>query len=712
MMKLRIKFLNFRYLPFMLLVAIVGILISLLDFAFTLAVLILFVLAIVGFVIFKKTRKYTLRIAVLLVTFVIFALAGGSVISKATAYHPVINNALVAGTINSDSDMVGEPIDGTNSLRYRLILANCTYTTKSENGKLDGFVGAYLPLEKDTNFKVGDTIIIHADIIPKTIKIAESVNIYNYMDGVRYNLDYPTLSEIISDKASLIESIRVRARDSMINNIPAGGMMYSVVFGDKKVLSDTFVSSVNLTGLAHLFAVSGLHLGLVASIIGWITKRLKAHKLVDYFVVLSLSFLYALLVGFTPSITRAFLMLTIYKSGNLFGVRHCGISSLSLSAIIILLINPLTLFNLSFQLTTMAIVGILFFYKPINKVIKTKWKAFNSFVAMNLSVNIATLPILLHCFGSVSLIFLFANILVVPLVTLLFPFIFVGTLLSCIYSYLAYIIYPLGFVFSFVELLVNLVAKIPFLSVNIKLNILLMTLYIVFLVIISTYSLISKKPKIILSVLLSVTILISSLLTSFGILDGSAKIETIAANTHYDMIMVDVKNEHYLICNGNLSLYSIYKCKSFMSEKNITKLDGIVKASFDNDELFVLSKYKDTLNIKKLITSTKTEPLTDIFGKQIYFAVTSGGCIIAPLDEYIVEISTGDCKIVFVDNRSGRNPKFSGHINILYCIGNNDFVRDIMPDYFVNDKAVLNYIPQSVNSYFTFIIKDDKIKIR
>lgn len=713
MRKQKKKFLNFRLLPVMLLVAIAGILVvSLLNSAYAFILGGLFLIALIIIAILKKFRKYLAKASVLFMTFVIFVVSSSIIMDKATRAFAPTTDSTIIGVINSDSDVSGRIIENGEFEEYYFVLTDVQYYTNVTPVKeLDGKVGVHLVIPKDVNHSVGDKIIIQADIYPKKVNLTESVSVYNYISGVRYNLINAQFVDIVKGKASIDETIKVKSRDAMLKYIPGGEIMYSMVFGGKNLMADDFVSAVNLTGLAHLFAVSGLHLGLIAGIIGWICKKCKANKLLDYLVVLILSGLYALLVGFGPSVARAFLMLTIYKTSKLFGFRYCGISSLCLSGLSILLINPLTLFNMSFQLSFMAIIGLLFFSKPLGNIIKTKWKAFNSFVIANLSVNIGVLPILLHYFGSVSLIFLFANILIVPVATLVFPFICAGMFLSCIYSPLAYAILPLGYLFKFLEGLVILVAKVPFIAINLKLSIFWIILYVALLVVISSYSMISKKPKIIIASLMVAVIIVTNIVVSFGRLDGSVKLESVVTEDYYSIVMVDIKNEHYLVINGNIPVYALRQCVLYMSEKNIHKINGLVKSSFEGKEVEVLAQYKQALKIEKLITNTSHSAFKDIFGENVLHAAVVGDYILAPITNNVVELSGKGSRVLFVNNLDNKNDYLSGKTDLIYLLGNSNIVSQIDYRYLVNDRAVSDYIAQSVNTYFTFIIKNAKIKI-
>lgn len=712
-MNFKKKFLNFRYLPFMLLVAIAGILlISLLDFVYAIVVGALFLLSIILTFCVKKWKVFRIRMIILFVTFVIFALVGGEWASNAKQFRMPIDQTIITGVINSDSDMKGERAENSDYILYNLVLTDCSYYENDKNNDLDGKIGTYIYLHNDIKFSVGDIISLKADAIPKTIKLTQSVNVYNYVEGIRWTLDKPVCVGIYAGKPSLTESIKIKAKEAMIKYVPSGEIMYSMVFGDTKAMLSSFNWASKATGLSHLFAVSGLHLGIVSGVVGFLCKKSKANKLVDYLVVLLLSGLYALLVGFGPSVARAFLMLTIFKTGNLFGVRHCAISSLSLSAMIILIINPLTLFNLSFQLSIMAIVGVIFFEKTLSKLFKIKWKALRTFVSLNLSVNIALLPIMLHYFGKVSLIFLFSNLLIVPFAVLIFPLIFLVVLLSAAYAPIAYILLPFGYVFSFLSLMIINLAKLPFLSINFSLNFFWIAVYILLMVLLSTFSMISKKPKRILAIVLSVFIVANVILTSFGRIDGSTKLEMVTSKNDTDIVMLDVGNKHYLIVNGELSVYSLGACSSYLAEKNIAKIDGLVKSSFSDSEISVLNKYKTKLNIACLITNTITPVLQYVFDDKVFLTKVVGEYTIAPINENVVWLNSDLSNIVFASNiEYGNQVNIPHKVDILYCTGNFDIAYVAKPKYFVNNNAVINNIPQSVNSYFTFIIKGDKIKV-
>lgn len=707
---LKKKVLNFRLMPMMLLVAIVGILsISLFHFLVAIIGIVAFgiVVLVVGLV--ERYRKYLGRVVILFITYIVFVLVGGAVITKATTYVPPVKSAVVTATINSDSIMEGEELESGS--KYSLVLTDGSYVDKGKTTKLGGKISVEVVLPKDKKFKVGDIIVIKADILPKTVKIAESVNIYNYMEGIRYRLDNSEYMDMLSAKPNFRESIKIKCREAMLKYVPSGEIIYSMVFGDKIAMDSEFVSSSRKTGIAHLFAVSGLHLGIVSGVVTYVVKKIKIHRVIELILVVMLTGAYAVIVGFGPSVTRALLMLVVYKTGRLLGLRYCGISSLAISGIIILLINPLTLYNMSFQMSAMAMIGILFFEKPLEERIRTRWKKLNKFIALNLSVNISIIPITLHYYGNVSLIFLIANLLIVPIITVIFPINIIVVIIAAVVPEASYVIVPIGYIFSFIEQITKIMGEIPFISIRLTLSIYSVIGYIIVMVVVSRYSMVRKLPKRVISVGVILIILTASLVTGMGRLDGSVKLERIITNTEYDVVMMDIQNKHYLMVNGKLNENTMYESMSYLKEKNIQSISGIVKSKIEDNEIEIIKKFKEKVEIEEIITHKESIQLSTILDIKVIYARVVGEYMISPITEEIIQL-TGNGKVIqLIDNRKGRITSLTEGIDILYMVGDNKLITDKTTNYYVSDIGVENNIPQSVNSYFTFILKNDTIRV-
>lgn len=148
-----------------------------------------------------------------------------------------------------------------------------------------------------------------------------------------------------------------------------------------------------------------------------------------------------------------------------------------------------------------------------------------------------------------------------------------------------------------------------------------------------------------------------------------------------------------------------------MSEKGIDKLNGIVKAEIEGDEADILKEYMEVLNIQSIIMNGENKAVTDIFNGKVKYMESIGGWEIAATSDRIIQINNDESKIVFANNLQGELTSLPKEIDLLYIVGNKGVVRTSPPKYLVSDDAVINNISQSVHSYFTFVLKNDKIKV-
>ena len=149
-----------------------------------------------------------------------------------------------------------------------------------------------------------------------------------------------------------------------------GGVMKALLTGDRSALSQETRDIFSRIGTAHLLAISGLHIGIVASMTFWFFRFLlgrservllaawatKGAALLSLFPVL----FYGLLAGMSPSTQRAVVMVAIFMLGLLFERERDPINTLAVAALVILIVRPPALFAISFQLSFSAVLAILY----------------------------------------------------------------------------------------------------------------------------------------------------------------------------------------------------------------------------------------------------------------------------------------------------------------------------------------------------------------
>ena len=193
-----------------------------------------------------------------------------------------------------------------------------------------------------------------------------------------------------------------------------------------------------------MFAISGLHIGIVYGILSCVFKKAGINKYLRTALCVIPVFLYAGICGFTLSSVRAAVMCTVGAAAKLLNRKYDGLNSLGLASLIILTINPFSLFNAGFQLSVSAVAGIL--------TLKLPRKAPNA-IKIPLAAQAATAPVLFSSFGYVSGAGLLLNILVIPLLSAVFVILFLGTAIAIILPITAvilqYIVIPLQAIVSF-----------------------------------------------------------------------------------------------------------------------------------------------------------------------------------------------------------------------------------------------------------------------
>lgn len=214
-------------------------------------------------------------------------------------------------------------------------------------------------------------------------------------------------------------------------------LLKTLILGDRSGISATLREDFNRTGVGHVLAISGLHVGMVATVSFALARWLlaciplflkmawvrKGAALVSLGPVLG----YGLLAGLSPSTQRAMLMVSVFLLGIWVGRRHDWLNTLALAALVILMIYPPALLSISFQLSFSAVLAIIIgsrslpggkitLESPVWEKMRQRLLAFLWVSAMAI---LGTLPFVLHYFNQVSLIGLVTNLIVVPLVGLL-----------------------------------------------------------------------------------------------------------------------------------------------------------------------------------------------------------------------------------------------------------------------------------------------------
>ena len=227
-------------------------------------------------------------------------------------------------------------------------------------------------------------------------------------------------------------SLRNQFEDIIIQNITSHSeksLALALLLGIKDELDSETRTSFANAGAMHVLAVSGLHVGIIYLIISSVLKYLQVgvvKKWLSPALSILVIWLYAIMAGFSPSILRAALMFTLLITAKSIGTKTSTINSIAVSAFILLVHNPLYIFDIGFQLSYAAIIGILVLYNPLHQHLSPKsWigQQLWSLVSLSVVAQLATTPISLYYFHQFPTLFLFSNVVVFVLI---YPVMVVG----------------------------------------------------------------------------------------------------------------------------------------------------------------------------------------------------------------------------------------------------------------------------------------------
>lgn len=203
--------------------------------------------------------------------------------------------------------------------------------------------------------------------------------------------------------------------------------MSALTIGHREDMSREIKQEYRRAGASHLLAISGLHVGIIVTILNFMfgfVRLWPRGRIVFGVVVIALIWIYALFTGMSASVMRASIMFSLFQVGVMTSRGSSQTSILATAALIILIIDPQYLFDIGFQLSFMAMVGITTMYRPIKSIIPIKNRALDSLwgvTVVSFTAQIAVLPLIVFYFGQIPLLGLIINIAVwitVPLIIL------------------------------------------------------------------------------------------------------------------------------------------------------------------------------------------------------------------------------------------------------------------------------------------------------
>lgn len=273
--------------------------------------------------------------------------------------------------------------------------------------------------------KIGDQMIISNQLIPilnSGNPFAFRQEDYAQMKGKYHQgfFDHKKVQFLFATKADIswVHASKNKILAIIKNNVKdktTAGLIAAVIVNERADLDKNLWEDYSRTGIAHIIAISGMHISLFFIILGYLVFFIRHRKYdwIKYALILPVIWAYIIITGFPPSAVRAGIMFTIFSFGIFLRKDAPPINVLLCTAFVILIAEPKWIYDLGFQLSFLSVLSIFIFYKPIVNL----WKVKNTYlkwlwqtIAVSLSVQILLFPLLIYYFHQIPLWSVVANI--------------------------------------------------------------------------------------------------------------------------------------------------------------------------------------------------------------------------------------------------------------------------------------------------------------
>lgn len=217
-------------------------------------------------------------------------------------------------------------------------------------------------------------------------------------------------------------------RNQLVNTLSDKGLgqqelavVSAMALGDKSLIDKDLKNDYSRSGASHVLALSGLHLGIIYFVFSFMTARWRRRyhhwsRPVSEGLILITMWSYVVLVGMSPSVVRAAIMMTVYSLLSLQNRNRSSLNALAFTAIIMLVADPMILFNISFQLSFVAVAFILLYQGRIyslipsstHPIVKWCWR----FLSVSLAAQLGVAPLTAYYFHQIPSYFLLSSLVV------------------------------------------------------------------------------------------------------------------------------------------------------------------------------------------------------------------------------------------------------------------------------------------------------------
>ena len=368
------------------------------------------------------------------------------------------------------------------------------------------------------------------------------------------------------------------------------GFAKGLLLGDRSDIDYETSTNFKVSGISHIIAVSGLHVSILFGLIHFLTGK---RRLLTALLGIPAVLLFAAVAGFSPSITRASVMQILVMTATLFNKEYDPPTALSFAALVMLIVNPLVICSISFQLSFACMAGIIFLGEPIRGWMLNA-KRFGRFksrlvkgvcssVSVSLSATVFTTPLVAFHFGTVSLVSILTNLLTLWVITYIFYGIMLVCLLGCFSAGAAGIVAGvLSWLIRYVLGVADVMASLPMAAVYTKSGYIVAWLVFSY-VLLAAYLLLKEKPAVLFGSLVTVGLCLCVGLSWLEPMLDECRMTMLDVGQGQAILLQSSGKTFLVDCGGDYEEDAADVAAETLLSQGIRRLDGIILTHYDAD---------------------------------------------------------------------------------------------------------------------------------
>ena len=501
-------------------------------------------------------------------------------------------------------------VEGTISDVWETEQGLCLSLDKVEfSGKIKGKskygIYAYVSGASFAELDLGERITFSTTLHDRTLFYEDVLSTKYISEKVRYTafVDYEQVT-CLGDDGNLFQKFNKFIRNSLSQGLSGDefSLAYALLTGHDEFMDLEILTQFRSAGIAHIFAVSGLHIGFLATVLAFVFRKCRLNKWVAFALTLLVLLFYAGVCGFSSSSVRAVVMCAVGLFALNTGKKYDGLTSVGLASIIVLAISPVELFAVGFQLSFGVVLGLMFLSDPLSRLLKFMPKRLANALSAVIASQVVGIPICLSTFGKFSLVAIPFNLIFIPLTGIIYVTTFACALFGGVFSICKVALFLPNYILKGVVWAINLFDLSLFMVGGISYGVWVYLFFSAIIILCGTFNF-----KRIISISLATVLIVCSVgCILFDGMNLSKQVDVhISGSKNLSAYMVIYDGETTLIVNHFTRYSSVSRIERIMQKYGTQTIDSLVIAqSYGMSDVHnCLTKISRVAKVKKVYYS-------------------------------------------------------------------------------------------------------------